>query len=149
MRTRWLAFLHKHGENELSGAGPSVRLIELDAQPDCPAGATDTTGVHISRLEPSDAGGVLAISECGVRSRRNAPAVQMARLAAQLDEPAVARLNGAYPTYCGEEEVGAKVLEIARGGRYQIIEWDCEIPDPIKPVYGRLLLLRRMGIDAG
>ena len=148
MRTRWLEFLKRRGESELPAGGLAVRMIELDAQPECPAGAPDPTGVHIRRLEATQGGGLLTLSECGLMATRQAPGVQLSRLVAQLDDPAVIGLNGAFPSYCGEEETSTKLLEIVRRERYQIIEWDCETPAPVKPIYGRILLLRGRGIDA-
>lgn len=139
-RERWSAFLARHGQAELSGQGPALRYWKIDAEPACAGGAPNPDGVHVRRFDGQR--GVLEISDCGARREAPMSVNQASNLRALLDWPPLSDLSGFFPAYCPEDhETGTHLIEALSGGRYRLIEWDCEPPVGLQPV------LERLGLD--
>jgi hypothetical protein len=133
-RDKWLAFLKEHDQPELTPApGVQMRLIILNAEP-CRA-KKDTVEIRSYELGAAPKAKVLV---CGERQSKTFPAQRAAAYARELAKPDVAALNGEYPIYCSFADEGSPIeihlLEILQGGRYQLIEWDCEAPDALRPL---------------
>ena len=136
-RGKWLGFLKLHGQAEL-GAGPGVqmRLIILNAEP-CRQ-KSDAVEVRRYQLGASPREEVMV---CGQARARSLSSQRADAFAKELARPAVGQLNGEFPVYCSFADEGEPIeihlLEIMEGGRYRLIEWDCEAPDALRTLAGQ------------
>jgi hypothetical protein len=138
-RARWTAFLKQHGESELPSSAAVVRLIELNADTDCPASSKDKAGVSIRRVVlTTDGVGELTSVVCGERRTRAMGLTEAGAIRVALADPQAGAVSGLFPAYCAGEESSAKLLEIVLAGRYRLIEWDCDTPPAIRPLAARL-----------
>jgi hypothetical protein len=133
-RDKWLAFLKEHDQSELAPApGAQMRLIILNAEP-CRA-KKNTVEFRSYELGASPKAKVLI---CGEPQSKTFAMQRAEAYAKELGKPDVAALNGEYPIYCSFADEGSPIeihlLEILQGGRYQLIEWDCEAPDALRPL---------------
>lgn len=136
-RDRWLAFLKQHGETELAPAPlTQIRVTTFNAE-NC-KGKADTVDLLRYQFKAGETASKRERSACGTRSSQPLAADRLASLAKLTADPDLAKLSGAFPAYCGEFEGSdgyeLHLLEILQDGRYQLIEWDCTIPGPLKPL---------------